>query len=108
MQKGKNRQILSDIADVITSEISMANSVENGYNRIFRLPETLNSINYNLTILYDEESDHKELVITFVNNSENYEHVEVLPKNVAGNLVKGENNLTKLNDAICINLPECS
>jgi len=106
-QAHENRLLLKEVADVVTSEIDLAMSVEEGYHRTFSLPSRLNGIDYNMTILYDPAVDHKELILYFVNYSEDYEYIEFLPKNLDGNIIKGENNIFKSGILVCLNKPTC-
>lgn len=89
-----NRKIAEDIADFAYREIEIAKSVNNGYTRIFAMPQTINGINYSINVI-----DNRELVVDYLGN----EHIKFLPLNVTGNLVKGSNKISKSDGVIKLN-----
>ena len=89
-----NRQIAEDIADFAYREIEIAKSASDGYSRSFEMPSTINGIPYNISII-----DNRELVIHYLDN----EHVRFLPSNVAGNIVNGNNQISRSNGIVLIN-----
>src|SRR3989344_9346793 len=93
-KEAANRQIAADLADYVFNEVKTAKSVNDGYIRIFTIPQTVNGINFTINI-----TDNRELVVNYLGN----EHVEFLPSNVTGNLTKGDNKISKRNGAIYLN-----
>lgn len=89
-----NRQIAEDIADFAYREIEIAKSVNDGYTRIFLMPQTVNGINYSIKVI-----DNKEIVVNYLDN----EHIKFLPTNVTGNITKGNNKISKKNGVVFIN-----
>ena len=89
-----NRKIAEDIADFAYREIETAKSVNDGYTRIFAMPQTVNGIDYSIKI-----TDNTELAVTYLG----YEHVSFLPSNVTGNIIKGNNKISKNNGMISLN-----
>src|SRR3989344_3611706 len=73
----KNRKIAEDVADLAYREIETAKSVNDGYVRVFILPQNVNGINYTITLI-----DGRELVVNYLG----YEHIKFLPINVTGNI----------------------
>ena len=53
-----NKKIAQDIAEYAYREIEMAKGVNDGYTRVFSMPQTVNGIAYSITII-----DDKELVV---------------------------------------------
>ena len=89
-----NRKIAEDIADFAYKEIETAKSVNDGYTRIFSMPQAVNGADYSITI-----TDNTELTVNYLG----YEHVSFLPSNVTGNIIKGSNKISKNNGIISIN-----
>lgn len=90
-----NRKISEDIAKFAYREVEIAKSVNDGYSRIFEMPQSVNGINYTLSVI-----DSRELVVTYLNE----EYVQFLPINVTGNILKGSNRISKLNGIILLNI----
>ena len=89
-----NRKTAEDIADFAYREIETAKSVNDGYVRVFEMPQTVNGINYSISII-----GNRELVVNYLGN----EHIRFLPSNVTGNLTIGLNQIKKLNGIVYIN-----
>ena len=89
-----NRKISGDIAEFAYHEIEIAKSINDGYARVFVMPESVNGINYNITI-----TDNRELSVNYLG----YEYVRFLPSNVTGNISKGLNSIKKINGIVYMN-----
>lgn len=89
-----NKKIAEDIAEFAYREIEIAKPVNDGYMRTFAMPQTVNGINYSISII-----DNRELIVNYLGN----EHVRFLPSNVTGSIQKGSNTITKNNGVIFIN-----
>lgn len=89
-----NRKIAQDIAEFAYREIEIAKSVNDGYTRIFEMPQNVNGINYSISVI-----DNRELVVNYPDQ----EHIKFLPSNVTGNIIKGNNKISKSNGVIFIN-----
>lgn len=89
-----NRKIAEDIAKFAYREIEIAKSVNDGYSRVFEIPQSVNGINYTLSLL-----DSRELVVSYLNE----EYVQFLPTNVTGNVIKGINRISKVNGIVLLN-----
>jgi len=93
-KEAANMQTAADLADYVFNEVKTAKSVNDGYIRIFTIPQTVNGINFTINI-----TDSREHVVNYLGN----EHVAFLPSNVTGNLTKGSNKISKKNGAIYLN-----
>lgn len=89
-----NKKISQDIADFAYREIEIAKSVNDGYSRVFEMPQAVNGINYSVSVI-----DSRELVVGYLGE----EHIKFLPVNVTGTVVKGNNKVTKLNGKVFLN-----
>lgn len=89
-----SRRIAEDIAGFAYREVETAKSAGDGYSRSFEMPQTVNGIAYNISVI-----DNRELVVNYLNN----EHIKFLPSNVAGNIVRGSNKISKSNGVVIIN-----
>ena len=89
-----NRKTAEDIADFAYREIDMAKSVNNGYIRVFNMPQTVNGVDYTITVI-----DNRELIVNYLD----YEFVRFLPSNVTGTLSRGTNKVWKLQGVVYIN-----
>lgn len=89
-----NRKTAEDIADFAYREIDIAKSVNDGYIRVFNMPQTVNGVSYTITM-----TDNRELAVNYLD----YEFVRFLPSNVTGNISKGTNKVWKLQGIVYIN-----
>lgn len=98
-----NKKISQDIADFAYKEIEIAKSVNDGYIRVFVLPEKVNGIDYRINI-----TDDRELIVNYLDN----EYIKFLPPNISGNISKGFNEIRKINGIIYLSPfkppPECN
>ena len=92
-----NKKISSDIAEFVYREIETAKSVNDGYTRVFVIPQTINGINYNISI-----RDNRELLVNYLGN----EYIKFLPPNITGNISTGIIKISKFNDMVFINATE--
>ena len=87
-----NSKIAEGISDYVNHEVETAKSVNDGYSRTFELPQTVNGIDYGISII-----DNRELVVNYLG----YEHVRFL--NATGNITKGDNKIYNRNGIVFIN-----
>jgi len=107
VQKEGNRKLLGDLAKIIKEEIILANNVEDGYFRVFEIPQKLNGLDFNMSLLREEGVNHTELIVSFVNYTDEFDYIERLPRNITGNLSRGQNNISKKGGVICLNIATC-
>lgn len=93
-RREENRKIAEDIADFAYREIEIAKSVNDGYIRTFSMPANVDGIDYSINVI-----SNTELTVNYLG----YEYVKFLPSNVIGNIVKGNNKISKINGVIFIN-----
>ena len=90
---GKESEAVKDIGLKLQRELVLAAGVEDGYMRIFEVPDKIdNTINYSLTT--------QNSTITI--KSENSIYIASIPKSV-GNATKGVNKINKTGGVIYIN-----
>ncbi len=88
-----NKKIAQDIAEFAYREIEIAKSVNDGYVRVFTLPQTINGVSYSVNI-----TDNRELIVNYLGN----EYIKFLPSNISGNLTKGNNKIYKKNGVVYV------
>ncbi len=88
----KENEAVRDLALKLQMELSIAANVEDGYVRIFGVPDALDSINYSITIQNS----------TVIVQSKNSIYLSSIPK-VIGNISKGTNVINKSGGVIYIN-----
>lgn len=81
-----NQKTAEDIAEFAYRELEIAKSVNDGYIRVFFVPQTINIVNYSIRIV-----DNRELIINYLDN----EYVRFLTSNISGNITKGYNEIKK-------------
>lgn len=86
-----NSKIAEDIANFAYREIEIAKSTQDGYTRLFTMPETVNGVLYTINI-----TDNRELIVTYLD----YEYIRFLAANVTGNVSRGLNKISKLDGII--------
>lgn len=89
----KENEVVKDLALKLQQELLIAATVEDGYVRIFEIPDKLDSINYSLTTL----NNH-----TITVQSKNSLYIVAIPKAI-GNASKGTNIINKTGGVIYIN-----
>ena len=89
----KENEAVKDLALKLQQELLVASTVEDGYVRIFVIPDNLEGINYSLTTLYNS---------TITVKSKNSLYIVSIPK-VVGNASKGTNTINKTGGVIYIN-----
>jgi len=82
------------ITNVVKSEIDMAELVLDGYQRDFFLQDFINGEKYEMNII-----DKIELEITYRNKN----HYAFFSREVEGQFLKGDNELTKLDNQVFLN-----
>ena len=87
----KESEAVKDLALKLQKELLIAATVEDGYVRIFQIPQNLDSINYTLTTLNQ----------TITVKSKNSLYIVAIPK-VAGKIGKGVNVINKTGGIIYI------
>ena len=88
----KETEAVKDLALKLQKELLVAATVEDGYVRIFEIPDKLDSINYTLTTLNQ----------TITVKSKNSLYIVSVPR-AFGNASKGTNTINKTNGIIYIN-----
>lgn len=89
-----NKKIAEDIANFAYREIDIAKSVNDGYIRTFSMPQTVNGVDYSISVI-----DNREIVVNYLG----HEYVKFLPANVTGSVVKGSNRIAKSNGIVLVN-----
>jgi len=91
----RNKRVAEDIANFIYKEVETARSVNDGYVRLFAVPQTIDGINYSITI-----TDNRELTVNYLD----IEYVKLLPSGFVGNITKGLNLISKIKGIVYLNL----
>ncbi|MGM5485498.1 MAG: hypothetical protein ACQEP1_06535 [Nanobdellota archaeon] len=107
MQRENKYAILSDMGEVIESEMELANSVEDGYTRTIRLPETLDGFDYHIGLRNGSTLGTNYSIITMgYNESEDLDvgdYVFFLGPNISGEFEAGNNIIEKDDGRIYVN-----
>jgi|TARA_Y100000310_G_scaffold115276_1_gene113845 uncharacterized protein YpmS len=93
-KENERQKIAEDIAALVTSEIDLAKSVNNGYSRTFNLPGRIEGSDYSIQII-----DNRELVVNYLDK----EYVSFLQVNVIGTIDLGTNIIEKNDNIVYIN-----
>ena len=93
------KALIQDVSDVIEQEAKIAFSSENGYFHAFALPPTLNGQPY-ITSILNSTSISGQANVTIVTVASKRPSVPInvtklLPRDVRGNLVRGQNTVRK-------------
>ncbi|MBT4166067.1 hypothetical protein HOE04_03455 [archaeon] len=87
-------KIVNEIAFLVQEEISFASESVDGYYRVFKIPESLNGLEYDIDV-----SDGRVYLKTY-----NNKYAVALPvQDVSGEIIKGENVLRKEGGVIYLN-----
>jgi len=101
-----NWQRLKDVSEIVEAELEIASSVEDGYSRSFSLPQRIEGKEYEMNLYaYDGVTiTATTMYIRYINFSMGTNYSVRLPNNVRGNIYIGENNITKSNGTVCVNV----
>lgn len=102
-KKEKSWIELKTLGEDLKLELDIASAVENGYHRTFWIPLRVDSKAYNVSILQEYGSNKSVLAIYFLNFSLSESYYLTVPANILGEILKGNNNLSKINGTICLN-----
>lgn len=91
-RKQQENEAVKDLALKLQREVIIAANVEDGYVRIFEVPDRLERINYTLTTMN----------YTMTVKSENSLYIVAIPR-AMGNVTKGSNKINKTGGVIYIN-----
>lgn len=86
-------EAVKDLALKLQKELLIAANVEDGYVRVFEIPDKLERVNYSLTTLINR---------TITVQSKNSIYIVAIPQAI-GNVTKGANKINKTNGIIYIN-----
>lgn len=87
-------KVAEDIANFAYREIEMAKSTQDGYTRLFTMPETVNGVIYTINM-----TDNRELTVIY----NDHEYTRFLPANVTGNISRGLNRISKSDGIVYLN-----
>ncbi len=87
-----NRKVAEDTANFVNGEIKIARSVNSGYSRNFFLPQTINGVDYTITL-----TDNRELAVNYLG----YEYLRFV--NATGTISKGKNKISNVNGRVYLN-----
>ncbi len=87
---------VQDISFKIQNEIKIASEAESGYARNFELPETIQTFEYNISII------NTILLVT----TKNKQYVRIVPQ-IEGNMKKGWNRICRTDSAILLETGSC-
>ena len=93
----EKQQKIGNVAILVDNEIKLANSVNDGYVKTFKLPAKIDGNGYGISIL-----ENRELVVEYPSPNPEYEHVLFLPANIVGNISTGLNELRKKGGTVFI------
>ena len=88
----KENEAVKDLALKLQREVLIAASVEDGYARVFFIPDTLDLVNYSFTI------QNSTLDVQSKNG-----FYEVQIPNAVGNITKGNNKINKTGGVVYLN-----
>ena len=91
-KKEKEVFLLKDTAATVRNEVQIAFAMDSGYVRVFGLPETLEGIDYTITIQNG-----------FISAAVGNELIELAVQPVNGTLIKGVNIIRKVEGSVLLN-----
>lgn len=94
LSQKKERIVIDDLGYSIQNEFLMAQTVNDGYYREFKVPEEYHSVPYDISIQGD--------LLLLVSHKSGFEHSFLIP-NVTGSIIKGTNRINKSGGVIYLN-----
>ncbi len=86
IEREKAQRRAGELLEFVENEVILADSVSMGYQRYFTLPQTIDNVDYNITIIGDSE-----IVLWYKRE----EYVDFLDQSVNGTIGKGKNLIIK-------------
>lgn len=108
VSQDQTRNKLSDIRDVLDSELTIGAKAQDGYYRQISVPDTAGGVPFKIlfynstTIGAGIPANYSEVDLILVNSSVNFETYIYLPPNVNGNISHGAVELRKQNGVLYI------
>ncbi|MBI1936430.1 hypothetical protein HYS31_08415 [Candidatus Woesearchaeota archaeon] len=87
-----NMKVSESIANLVYTEVEIAKSVNDGYTRTFSLPQSVNGIDYSISLV-----GNREVIVDYLG----YEYVKFL--NATGSVHKGDNTISNSIGKVYIN-----
>ena len=88
-----------DIAFMVQSEIVNAATVEDGFARNFTIPQKLAKSDFSIAIIWNQQTNRTTLTV-----DADTVHIAMPSPNVNGTVVKGNNQLRKINGVVYVNI----
>jgi hypothetical protein len=92
LRKDEEADALKDVVHAVKAEILIASTVEDGYKRVFEIPDYVSGINYTIEIAYGY----------IVAESRNHDYSIQVPSTV-GVITKGENTIRREGGVVFLN-----
>ena len=92
LRSEEERSLLKDVSVMVQQEFIIASTVEDGYIRIFYVPQDLDGVSYTIQIVNN----------VLLASTEEYESVLNVPA-ITGDIQKGNNTINKTNSIIYLN-----
>lgn len=93
-QYEKHTLLVEDVAQTVQEEISLAHAASEGYARIFTLPPLILNADYNVSLVDG---------YVYVRTLDGRHAIAYPVLNVTGDVVKGDNQITKNNNTVFLN-----
>ena len=97
----RDQVLIDQLGTLIKSEINLAFELEEGYERNFTLPPTLEGISYSTT--FAQGLNGTSLVVNYTSLGNPHESVFILPKDVVINSLEYENIIIRNSTHVVIN-----
>ena len=98
--RGATDDAAKQVETIVVNELKLAESVSDGYYRVFTIPQNINGIEYNISVL-SGVGNTPEIVIKY-NGNERVYFVQQAYVNSQSTIGKGVNNITKAGGTITI------
>ncbi len=101
------KSLADDLADVVDSELSLASAAQDGYSRMFTLPDSLDGNDYGV-LFYNRTntlSNFTQLVVNMSISGADYSTVRITPENIEGVLSVGDNLVRKQGGIVNVTPP---
>lgn len=109
LQEERYYENLRETAEYTETELEIAATMDDGYTRQFDVPRLAFGKNYNITLFNKTGTNINKtfLLVHYIDFSVRAEFTLAMPANIKGNIYKGQNNLTKVDGTVCVNMPSC-
>jgi hypothetical protein len=93
--RSKQDKAVEEVALTVQDEINLASGASEGYSRVFSIPDKIGNVDYSVSLVGNS---------VYVQTQDNRSAILLPVASITGNIIKGANEIRKVNESIYLNL----